>query len=1010
MADAPIGPNLVKVTLQETETPIVFKKETRRSVLFNKQSLGQTYKIDPIKANEGQAAALNTPFMLLPEFGGLYGLVLRPKFEHFHNFLNFGDAPESADAVNPLHFSKYQKSFEDLSGIMPDKDGIISEMQEGDETSLLNFYSWTPIPSIITPKDNNAGTSAQSPTSDDNGNGIFDNIEAATNTIVNALGTTNFSLTDFVTYPFVAAADTNTNDNNLTAEEEEEDNEKRQRNGPKWEYKLTSVPMDEYGKTNSFTNGNSSAAVKKLVPFQEQKQGNGTGNIAGGIHWGLEKTYGIPQRIGFYLDVYTPKSFDFQNKVENTGFNDIFDIANSTYLVVEVQHDEVNDDHYYLVISTKFPPRFYRANADVDGVTREVSLLSEYTSLSSESLLKGVDGYLRLTFMNVQSNLVIFNNINNSPWVISQPVSNKSQDNTTGVDNESTLPGQNDFIQYMTIGGNLRIYGGNLSCGISYNYLSYESRGSVRTSNFSATGEDRTMLSALRLLDVDTNKLPLAVTVKGVDEYGRSTGRVAFKNTADLATDDYGDIDGEQRGDNFIGFTVSDDQKSKLLATTHKITTSRKYTSLSFSRVALTAGRVSLSGEFGYIEMGYVKTPVLQMLVQNFPKIDETPTIIGDIDATILSVDDTWEAEGYHAVKHYGSLTAWMWGENRDGRLANMVGNVFVKLSAESCPETGGGGTLLTGMLGNPSVTEKAGVREVTYEIKDYWKILEDSIILNSPFFDGAIDDSVIKYFLNTVGFSDTFALFPDGQSTDVFGISYGHDAPLTKFKDNMTVAEVIKKTAKKYSKFAMFNRQGSFVYRKVPALFIGHTGGNGEIKKQFAQTHIGTNKNVSPPLGKNDPGGAFTPGDNTEVCYEVKTYRHGTHDIFNNIKILSVDQTTRGLLFHGHTNFESLLDRNSHGYLGYIREFIQQEAAFGSKQSVAKAIREYTRMYRPPYVVSWKTFGGDTSVDIFDVVTVDGARVVVQKIHNSMDGKTKQWWIEWEGEWIWPPQISNGS
>ena len=91
-------------------------------------------------------------------------------------------------------------------------------------------------------------------------------------------------------------------------------------------------------------------------------------------------------------------------------------------------------------------------------------------------------------------------------------------------------------------------------------------------------------------------------------------------------------------------------------------------------------------------------------------------------------------------------------------------------------------------------------------------------------------------------------------------------------------------------------------------------------------------------------------------------------------------------------------------GFLGYKKTFIQHEAAFSSYERARKIARYYGRMYRPPYKITWTGLGGLKHIKIFDIVTLDGKAVVVNRLNNTIDAKENKWETQYEGEWIWPP------
>jgi hypothetical protein len=208
---------------------------------------------------------------------------------------------------------------------------------------------------------------------------------------------------------------------------------------------------------------------------------------------------------------------------------------------------------------------------------------------------------------------------------------------------------------------------------------------------------------------------------------------------------------------------------------------------------------------------------------------------------------------------------------------------------------------------------------------------------------------------------------------------------------------------AKKYSFITYFDAEGVFVFRKQPSIV---TGGRSVVPSAiFSSAHVGTNENVklfAPYSGNAGIGNASDP----YIAYSLRNMSWNTNDIINQIIIITVDSTTRDYIVKADINTDSLLNPDAEGFLGYLKPWVQEEALIGSENSANKMLREYTKMYQPPYSLEWKTFGGSAAidVDILDVVKIDGAPVIVQKIAHSFNAATQTWDIDWGGEWIYPP------
>jgi len=424
----------------------------------------------------------------------------------------------------------------------------------------------------------------------------------------------------------------------------------------------------------------------------------------------------------------------------------------------------------------------------------------------------------------------------------------------------------------------------------------------------------------------------------------------------------------------------------------------------------------------------------LQFCRQSSPmvttKIKTDPIDIADIVETI---EITREAQDYHAVSASGSMTLNIYSPSYNSEARNAViqsigkaryltingshfncaKDIFQAYRSGDAPggkiNFGYSGDadreIFSGIAFNPNINEEAGKRTLKFELKDFWTILESKLIINSPYFDGKLDTSVIKALLDTVGIINQTGVHTD--SRDTMPISFNFNEPSAKFADRTTVADAIKKLAKKYSKCAFFNTKGRFCYQQIPGTLLSGSSilldGPADVKFTFYSSHKGDNINIQ-PIGKYQPINKTVPGHNSQIAYNVKTTQWNNSDIFNKLMILSVDAKNRGIILISDTNYDSLTNSDSFGFLGYERTFIQDEAAFGDYERTQKIIRYYTRMFQPTYSINWKCIGGNTGVDIFDMVAVDDALVVITKISHTIDAKNNLWETEYSGEWIYPP------
>lgn len=1014
----PIGHGPLDATVTWNRSPPMHHKtEQERDIEVSKAS--------------GQLSSLNIQgeqHQILPEQGGLHGIALRPRQEHYHNFLfpyGRGSAP------------------------VYDNWKIVKSVSDAGKNNLINFFGWSIIPGWYREMANDPSGTPMLITPVVNGVDDTESSSGSTTTI--------------------------------------SDYQERKLRGAKWGYRLTPVPINSFGMTGSGLQIDSDEKVSKLVPYQTQLQGSENGPTGIGVHWGLMRKVDIPFGLGFVLDFYINKDIDPLTNDRNiidpgpppkyknvtmyrptyrdalmrvtsniynsdvfTGspaayYNSAFYFLNKSYIVIQITGATTatsTGNCFFIVITSDAHAKLFQVHVtglSGTGVMNKgnVRLLSEYNPSSGDApalpsgmrLLRGDrSGHLSLSIRQVMNHILIENNIFATPWVIPLAVFKPHPSTGPGGSFQYNVPiSTTGHPQLSKLGGTIKVFGGNLSTGITFSHLNYHDESEVEIDEMKVFGRGRRFYT--RLSTYGTH---------GLDSRLRTSGEY-FANGAQQITDSNGsgrrttDLSG--RIDQYFGgYGGSVTSKSELIVTDTKTNTG-SHTALN-TTVKLKAGTGAVSFSGGSFNLGKCTTPVFQYAKQRAPKETDTiSTTTRDIADIIETIEITKEAEDYHAVSVTGSMTVNVWtpSYNQPARdaVVDSIGKaryLRIDLSHQGCAASnlqayrsgtppfgsvssgsGGDRTLFTGIAFNPVLSEEAGKRMIKFELRDYWVIFESKLIINSPYFDGAIDTDVIEYLADHTGFTRSNQIIHGG-SRDAFPISFDFKNPIARFKERQSVAEAIKQTAKKYSKYAFFDNKGRFCYQRVPTVLLSGSGGTYNIKYNFFSSHIGSNANVI-PIGPGYGGSSpTTPGHNSQIAYQVKTTQWNNKDIFNKILLQTVDGRTRGYVVVSDANWNSLTDENSLGFLGYERAFLQDEAAIGDFDRARLILRYYTRMFKPTYTITWKCIGGNVGVDIFDVVTVDGRMVVIDKITHSIDAKNNSWETEYTGEWIYPPSTSGGT
>jgi hypothetical protein len=128
---------------------------------------------------------------------------------------------------------------------------------------------------------------------------------------------------------------------------------------------------------------------------------------------------------------------------------------------------------------------------------------------------------------------------------------------------------------------------------------------------------------------------------------------------------------------------------------------------------------------------------------------------------------------------------------------------------------------------------------------------------------------------------------------------------------------------------------------------------------------------------------------------------------VVNEIRVIST--TPNGeLLLAGHTNFDSLFNHNSPGFIGYPKQFIQMDGVFGSEDAVKYIVKHYTKMFRPPVTLTFEAFGHN-KLKALDIITFrqlhsnEKQPLIIQSINSEIDPSKNSWMQSFECQWIFP-------
>lgn len=136
-------------------------------------------------------------------------------------------------------------------------------------------------------------------------------------------------------------------------------------------------------------------------------------------------------------------------------------------------------------------------------------------------------------------------------------------------------------------------------------------------------------------------------------------------------------------------------------------------------------------------------------------------------------------------------------------------------------------------------------------------------------------------------------------------------------------------------------------------------------------------------------------------------SFKRLTKDVVNEIRIIS-STPNMSKLVAGHLNRNSVVDPSSPSFIGFKRMFYQQQAVFGSRDTVQAMVSRYTRMFNAPVEVSF-TVPGRTGLRPMQIIEFNGfgmagaVRLLVGSVKNSINADTNSWETAIEGLYFIP-------
>jgi len=426
------------------------------------------------------------------------------------------------------------------------------------------------------------------------------------------------------------------------------------------------------------------------------------------------------------------------------------------------------------------------------------------------------------------------------------------------------------------------------------------------------------------------------------------------------------------------------------------------------------------------------KTPILTTLrLLTLPdKVDAWAPNPIDVSDYVLSFSDNWSAQDFHSIDHTGSIkfliTDSTIGNETAERLLNFRNKAFyIEVWAgygeyrnfnsittnNACNYTRIPDLykMFTGICYGGTVEQKAGIMTMECNIADYMKILENQYFFNSPWFDGVRDLNAVYKIISMAGFKDNQmydpgylsrissehresdyirAAIPDGRLFKAIPYalpaSYQRlEQSYLKYEDGKSYLEGIKDIAQKSGKIIFFDALGMFHYESLS--FDTYIYGNADERDIEALTLWYYTK---------------FPNKFGQLCFDTLIVESAVEDVINNIHLMTTTPNHEMVILDD-VNFDSIHNPNSEGFLGYRKTYAQIDGIFGNKRSLLGLASHYSKLYRPPVVCRFESYG--LPIRALDIAMIEEQPLILTEVSSTLDPQENKWWQTLVGEWYQP-------
>lgn len=359
--------------------------------------------------------------------------------------------------------------------------------------------------------------------------------------------------------------------------------------------------------------------------------------------------------------------------------------------------------------------------------------------------------------------------------------------------------------------------------------------------------------------------------------------------------------------------------------------------------------------------------------------------VITDITSNVLELSESTTAPDYYHVKKTASVTLY----NKNGIFDNLKKYQYgIKIS------WGWNNSIIPTFLGViTSVTnvESPGEEKITLKCEDFFYILDNIYIVNSPIYDGMIAYYALEDMAKRAGI---IYVIKDWQSDTEYFLPAGYTftEPKYKWPSFTKYSEQMLKVLKLFEAYMYFDENGALHIDKLPGGILGFTSDTSTITTKF------TYDPTPPPEGTD-------PSEIKIVALGEKNITLDFNTVVSQINAATVTREERDRAYFSidSSAYVNPSTSTSPGnILRFKKIYYYDEGMFGGMLELKNYVNELAqRMFYPVRSINFKTIDSTSIVKPLEYITIDNLPFRITGIERKYSAQDNNFEQTYEAEWL---------